>query len=442
MHLKRLKLDNFRRFRDFKIDFHEQLTVIVARNGLGKTSVLDAITVALGTFIGAFDLGKANHLERSDATYLRIPNSSDREQQYPITVYAEFDDPSMKVCRQLTGPKNKTTIKDAIEITSYGKKLQQSVRDMSLEALPVVAYYGTGRLWKAHKNKERKRVLSESRTMGYEDCLSSISNFTQLQQWMTKASHAFLQQLIAEATLEGFHNPYPDPIHIGTKIEVIQEAVNQMLSEEGWSKFEYYIEYEELAMFHNEHGILPISLLSDGVRAMVSLVADLAFRCVKLNGFLGDEVLNKTKGIVLIDEVDLHLHPAWQQTVLPNLLKVFPSIQFIVTTHSPQVLSTIHRENIRLIGKTEDILSATLPLRITYGEPSDNVMHSVMEVDPQPPIKEKVDLQELTELVDQGAYASQKAQDLRRELIAILGETHPQLQRIARSIQRQEFLKR
>lgn len=385
MRLKRLKLNNFRRFRDFEIDFHEQLTVIVARNGLGKTSVLDAITVVLGTFVGAFDFGKATHLERSDATYLRTPDNPYGRQQYPITVYAEFDDPSMKVCRQLTGPKNKTTIKDAIEITSYGKKLQQSVRDINLEALPVVAYYGTGRLWKAHKNKERKRVLSESRTMGYEDCLSSISSFTQLQQWMTKASFALLQQFMAERTRKVFHNPYPDKIHIATEIAVIQKAVNQMLSEAGWNEFEHSFYHDELTMFHDDHGILPVSLLSDGVRAMVSLVADLAFRCVKLNGFLGDQVLNETKGIVLIDEVDLHLHPSWQQTVLPNLLKIFPSIQFIVTTHSPQVLTTVKPECIRGLLLDKNLTVVKHDFDFSDGAETQVLLGDILGVETRPP---------------------------------------------------------
>jgi predicted ATP-binding protein involved in virulence len=149
------------------------------------------------------------------------------------------------------------------------------------------------------------------------------------------------------------------------------------------------------------------------------------------------------EGVVLIDEIDLHLHPSWQQRILPDLLRTFPGIQFIVTTHSPQVLTTVRRENIRVIGPNSvGQLIAEPPLAMTYGEPSGGVMHSVMQVDPQPPVVEKANLQRLTECVDQGRYDTEEAKRLQRDLMAALGEQHPQLQRLQRSIQRQEALKR
>ncbi|HOB63223.1 MAG TPA: ATP-binding protein, partial [Candidatus Competibacteraceae bacterium] len=110
-------------------------------------------------------------------------------------------------------------------------------------------------------------------------------------------------------------------------------------------------------------------------------------------------------------------------------------------THSPQVLSSVRRENIRVIGPDPSgRIVAQPPLAMTYGEPSGDVMHSVMLVDPQPPVSEKADLQRLTEWVDQGNYASAEATQLMQSLITALGEQHPQLQRLRRSIQRQEAL--
>jgi predicted ATP-binding protein involved in virulence len=90
-------------------------------------------------------------------------------------------------------------------------------------------------------------------------------------------------------------------------------------------------------------------MLSDGVRAMVSLTADLVWRCVKLNPNFGEHAAQKTQGIVLIDELDMHLLPSWQQTVIDAITKTFPNIQFIITTHSPQLLSTVPSDCIRII---------------------------------------------------------------------------------------------
>lgn len=196
MKLKELTLINFRRFKELNINFHPDVTVIAAKNGQGKTSILDAATVVLGTFVGAFDLGKAKHLEVNDARYHRHEGMAENEQIFPVRLEAELSNLKGRTVRELTGNKNKTTIKDAAELTVYGKKLMEKVRSLDSVELPVMAYYGSGRLWKEHYNVTRKSVLSESRTMGYEDCFTSASSFTQVQQWMSKATFAALQQRI------------------------------------------------------------------------------------------------------------------------------------------------------------------------------------------------------------------------------------------------------
>ena len=106
MKIKNITLSNFRRFDQIKMDFHDKLTVIVARNDHGKTSFLDAITIALGTFVGAFDNGKATHISISDARYLSRSDSTFREQQYPVAIEANFAEPDLFVLRELTGKKS------------------------------------------------------------------------------------------------------------------------------------------------------------------------------------------------------------------------------------------------------------------------------------------------------------------------------------------------
>ncbi|SFR38723.1 Predicted ATP-binding protein involved in virulence [Marinobacter gudaonensis] len=433
MKLETLKLRNFRRFKSLDISFHPELTVLAARNGQGKTSVLDAATIALGTFVGAFDLGKAKHIAQTDARYQRLSGHSDNEQAFPVSLEATLSNMIAPVVRELHGAKGRTTIKHAGELTKLGRQLMKRVQALEPVPLPLMAYYGSGRLWNAHKNMSRKAVLSESRTLGYEDCFSSASSFTQVQQWMTKATFAVLQHKSMEA-YEGYT--------LAHQIEGIQNTVDKVLSNEGWSDFHYSVQHEELAMTHSEMGVLPVSLLSDGVRAMVSLVADMAWRCAKLNPQMGEKAQEQTTGIAFIDEVDMHLHPEWQQTVIQTLRDAFPLIQFVVTTHSPQVMSTIRRENIRVIQSNKaGEARAEEPLARTYGEPSNTVLQGVMFVDPQPPVKEKQDLKRLTELVDQGLYEDSLALQLMEQLQSTLGEHHPQLQRLQRSIKRQKALK-
>jgi predicted ATP-binding protein involved in virulence len=147
-------------------------------------------------------------------------------------------------------------------------------------------------------------------------------------------------------------------------------------------------------------------------------------------------------GVMLIDEIDLHLHPSWQQRVIADLMRTFPNTQFIVTTHSPQVLSTVHRDCIRLLGKNSNgQLVATKPVAESYGEMSGDVLEGVMLVNPMPPVPEKVDLDRLTALVDQGLYDEPDIQNLLERLRGVFGNSHPQIQKLLRSIQRQKVLR-
>jgi len=373
INLQSVGLKNYRRFASLEIDFHPQLTVLVAPNGAGKSTILDAIAVAVSPFVAAFDLGKGRGIAKTDARYQRKDQSSDSEQMFPVEIIASFKEPVCQIKRELNSPKSKTTIKDANELASSGAALMLGVRHLDDVVLPMVAYYGTGRLWQEHKNMERKSVLSVSRTMGYEDCLTTASNFKQLQQWFTKATLAELQQQQMPDVYQGYS--------LKEQIRGIQSAVECVLKpSSGWQNFHYSFSHEELAMLHPDQGVLPVSLLSDGVRAMVSLVADLAWRCSKLNPHLGAKAVAETPGIALIDEVDMFLHPAWQQTVLASLQEAFPKIQFIVTTHSPQVVSTVHDESIRIITG-EKVFNAP---QGTQGAESARVLRRVFGVEPRP----------------------------------------------------------
>jgi predicted ATP-binding protein involved in virulence len=408
--IESLQLTNFRRFDSLAVDFHKELTVIVARNGQGKTSVLDAITVALGTFVGAFDMGKAQHIEKSDARLERLNELPEGESQYPVSVGARFREPDVDVRRELSGPKNKTTIRDANDITEYGTQLQTLVRAGNLEPLPLVSYYGAGRLWKVHKNMERKQVLSASRTMGYEDCLSPSSNFVQCQQWMAKATFAHLQE---QADSEEVR----PTISMGDRLHAIEEAVNHVLAEEGWSDFRYSIAHEELTMFNPASGRLPVSMLSDGVRAMVSMVADIAFRCVRLNGYMGRYAARETQGIVLIDEVDIHLHPAWQQRVLQTLRDAFPKLQFIITTHSPQVLTTVKAECIRALVSVDGKTAVRSDFQFSEGAEAQLALEDIFGVSPRPQNLDVVKkLNEYLRLIATDQWHTEAAKALRQEL--------------------------
>lgn len=158
--------------------------------------------------------------------------------------------------------------------------------------------------------------------------------------------------------------------------------------------------------------------LSDGFRSIISMVADLAYRMVRLNPQLGVEATLRTPGLVLIDEVDMHLHPLWQQTVLVDLQKAFPKVQFVVTTHSPQVLSSAPAESIRVLmwGKQ---FEGVRHVDFSLGANSNQLLQDIQNVSPRPqslPIVQ--DLKHYLELVSEDRWDSEEALALRKKLDA------------------------
>lgn len=436
MKIYNLKLENFRRFASLSIEFDERLTVIAARNGHGKTTILEGVASALGPFVGSFDNSSSKHIARSDARYYRVGTGFENDQAFPVTISASSLSPRLEWKRSLNSPKSKTTVKDAKSLSEYGAVLAKSLKDGAETTLPVICYYASSRLWNKHRKTVRRQELTRSRSSGYSDCLSSLSNFGQVEEWIKTATYASIQQ----SQQKGYG-------HAGTaeSLRGISNAVETVLQSEGWRNFHYSLTLNELVMFHEDHGILPASLFSDGVRATVMLVADLALRCARLNSPLGAEAPQETPGIVMIDEVDLHLHPAWQQRILESLLETFPKIQFIVTTHSPQVVSTVQSDRIRVITSQHGgILDgeyghAEKPALQTQGTASSEVLANVFAVDPVPEVEPANRLSEYTALVQQGLWKSDRSEALRRCLIDHFGESHPAILEVDRLIRLAEI---
>jgi predicted ATP-binding protein involved in virulence len=472
MKLKNVQITNFRCFESLSLDLDSQLTVLVAKNGQGKSSLLDAIRIGLWPFVRSFDLARnpsneiGNNISIDDIRLLKKHNGEMvRELPCRITLQGNFDLDLIenKDGRKLwtwsryrdSEAKSSKTKENAasVLITFLANAVQNQVRNIESPDfdLPIIGYYGTGRLWNQKKLVKEKKPNADfyMSLFAYRDCLDSSSSYKYFEDWFIWIFECYWEEQIKRA--ERSLSPEMGSLWKNV-IWIVQQAINEVLPEEmGWSDLEYSVSNEKSLVLNHPNGKLKVKQLSDGIRNTLGMVGDIAYRCIKLNwhylhsSLETDSVINiakETSGVVMIDEIELHLHPEWQQTVLSNLCKAFPKIQFIVTTHSPQVLSTIHRKSIRLLGKDangKDV--AVMPMAESYGELSSDVLQSIMHVNPQPPVAEKSNLDRLTALVDQGLYEMQEAKNLFAELKTVFGESHPQLQKLARSIKRQEILK-
>ena len=448
LRIDRLALRNFRCFPEISIDFHEQLTVIVANNGQGKTAILDAVAIALGPFVGAFDDGKDRAFERDDIRLLQAGTSNRMElADGGVTLEAAgvvgHQEASWK--RQLAGPKSRTTRKDAQALTDAGKKLQSQVRQET-EALttgtclPLVAYYPTDRLWNIRR-LPYKKLPRTSRMVGYTHCLESGSDFHLMADWFRYWSVNSLNRRL-KAQQEGEKIL---PNEFDNALEAVRNAINLCLKPSGWGDMDYSLEREEIVARHPQYGELPVGMLSDGIRSMLTLVADIAFRMVKLNPNLGPYAATNTNGIVLIDEVDMHLHPSWQQTVLTSLRDAFPRVQFIVTTHSPQVLTSVSAESIRLLqrdidSETGKALASVQEFQVqTQGVASSTVLAEVMDTDPVPDIEPAQWLSRYTALIEQSHQDSPEGVELKAKLVDHFGEGHPLMLECERLVRLQAY---
>lgn len=445
--LKQIELRNYRCFEQLTVALDERLTVLIARNGAGKSSVLDATAAAFGTFVGSFHTGRRGGIDSDDVRLLQTnPDLNEMEAQYPAAILAtgEVDGQSIEWARWLNTPKSGTTIKEAGPLTSIGKRMQKRVTDKETVLLPLIAYYGTGRLWNQKKKTEKKVFESEfySRTAGYQDCLDPASSYKFFEDWFRYAARADSDLRNQQRERLGSRYIEMDTAY-SPLINSIRRAVDECLKISGWHELRWSFTHQAIVMEHADFGVLEVGQLSDGVRNMIALVADIAYRMTRINSDLGREAANKTPGLVLIDEVDMHLHPEWQQVVLQSLMDAFPCVQFVVTTHSPQVISSIRREHVRVLDENmagESV--AAIPTARTYGRSNAEVMQSVMGVAPEPILPESQDLKRYMAMIEQADWRDDAVVKLRVSLEQALGADHPALIRADMVIRRREALAR
>lgn len=383
MYLEKLKLHNFRCYEKLEIDFNRQLTVLVGKNGSGKTTVLEAIAIALGTWFVGFNIVNAKGINRRTDPLRKayqIGATDDVQTQFPVEIEAwgkieESKDQILHWKRELYTPTGTMTTKDAKEIVEYAAEYQKAISEGRTDIyLPMVAYYGTGRLWDYHRQKRNDVFKVSSRTNGYIDCLDGTANVKLMMDWFQIMTINKYQR--QEENLES--NPELDTVYLA------MEKCLTNLSGYSDVKIRYNMGTQELDVYYSEQDKqrmrIPLNQLSDGYKGMISLVADIAYRMATLNPQLGTEVLSKGDGVVLIDEVDLHLHPAWQQKVIDNLMNIFPKVQFIVSTHAPAIISSVKTDKLRILSNKEVCMTANQ----VYGKDVNSVMKEIMGVNDRP----------------------------------------------------------
>ena len=380
MKINRVKLFNYRCFKELELELNDSFTILVGNNGSGKSTILDGISLGLASYFVGMKGDSPKGIDKTDVRFetYEIGSRLERQPQYParIDCCGEFCGKKIEWSRSKNTENGTTTYGDTAELTEIAKALANGVKtgDTTVE-LPVLAYYSTARLWEKKKEKRESAKLDlNSRFTGYLDCLDSMNNEKLMRKWLEQMTYIELQRGEEVPELSAVKRAILACFNTSDNTREMGKADRCTFDVKSG-------EIEITYMLPNgKKEIHPLSEMSDGYRNMLSMVADIAYRMALLNPQLLDKVTEKTSGVVLIDEIDLHLHPAWQRHIVGALKKIFPKVQFIVSTHAPSVISSVPQDEI-VILENHQVRKAEMP---TYGKDANSILKTVMDVPERP----------------------------------------------------------
>ncbi|MFO1380756.1 MAG: AAA family ATPase [Chitinivorax sp.] len=429
MKIRELYLQNFRSFPELHIQFDPLLTVIVGENGVGKTSVLDAIAIAFGRLLTKLPKIKGVSFKDTD---LRMPES---EKRAPFVHYwmhvADFSEQPIQWSNGKKRDSSEKTRKEILSSILEPEKFKAGYKQIDQFAdslidrhnsdegyyMPVIAYYGTNRAIIDEVKRRRNFRKEYSRFESLVSALNPNARFKEVFEWFNAMEDLERRK---QQEMQSFNYTLPE-------LNAVRRAIESMLP--GFSRPRTEVRplrfVIDRVLDDGTFQTLRIGQLSDGYRVMLGLVMDLARRMAQANPpYENDhgEVPDITDpldspAVVLIDEVDLHLHPRWQQRVLGDLRRTFRNTQFIVSTHSAQVLTTVKAECIRGLKYIDGKVVVKDDYQFSEGAESQLALEDILGVSPRPQGLDVVkQLNKYLELVAKDQWDSLEAAELRRKL--------------------------
>ncbi|EOX4231055.1 retron Ec78 anti-phage system effector ATPase PtuA [Vibrio cholerae] len=476
LRLASLKLIGYRGFESLDITFSQKsnITVLVGNNGSGKSSILDAIKKSLTHFVSRLSTRSYNGDQLDE---LDISNGATF-----VTVIPEFKVAEtsfsfeLSQSRPMIEPRKKSKFTELNEIGNLYRLANTEKKELSL---PLLASYTVERANDVTTKdiEESDEILSSQiwdKSKAYSKSLTGKADFKLFFRWFKEQVESENDEVsdikVIKAQIESkeseinsslmkaiLSNPetaetgeilikqYKDQINelqeqlneksnVGNKsLDSVRNAIYKFLP--GFSDLK--LKRAPLDMVVKKDGQeFSVLQLSQGEKSVLALIADIARRLTMLNPSLANPL--EGSGLVLIDEVDLHLHPSWQQKIMQRLESTFPNLQFIVTTHSPQVCHTLDSDNIWLL-KDGKKFNAPKGVR---GAVSSWVLKNLFYVEERPPEDEITKLfNKYKELVYADKYDSEEALNARKVLIDNFGKDYDEIVELDLYIENKEWEK-
>lgn len=413
--LDKIDITYFRCFESLSVPLQADVNVIVGVNGAGKTAILDAIAIALWHLVAAN--GGGGPRQRTVQGVSLRPSDLHIRPDAPDAISGRSDHVLIKAVAkdfygvtgypartESGGPRDLEWEEDILfrlpndfaygtkqsiglaDVYGYVKALWQEIRisdPKALIPLPVVAYYRANRRLSEMPNLGDIFSVSLERDRAFLGALNAGVDYQAMCQWFYRRENHELREKLQVRNDRDYQ--FPDLKAVRAAVATTLEDVERVFFDDTTLK----------VSFRNPKGTpkdLELAQLSDGYRNLLALVLDFARRLAQAHPHWEKPL--DAPGILLIDEIELHLHPQWQQQVITNLRKAFPNTQIIVTTHSPQVLTTVHRRNIKVLRDGRLFQAPADP----YGAESKRALEDVLHTDSRPPERDNENVRQLGEL--------------------------------------------
>ena len=448
MRLKTVTLKNFRCFESLTLDLHPRLTVIVGENGAGKTAVLDGIASGLTpvlTHLSSADQRLTGRgIKDADFRIQSFTGVRGREQwstaDFAQILFTTWEDLRWDYWRPSGSGKGKKPVDTWGEtaLKEHLHAITASYKTETPELTPVFAYYGASR---GHIDvPERLRSAKNNYrhpTAALVDCFNPRSDFREMLAWFDQEESSELRA--NKGVVNDDYAPF-------ASLEAVRATVVALLGK-AFRNPQFNARHKFVLERASDGAELQVNQLSQGYQSMLALAMDFARRLSIANSYLeyGNDHAQKqimmeavsvlegedpatyapfqhalsmsAPAIMLVDEIDLHLHPTWQQRVLGDLMRTFPLTQFIVTTHSPQVLTTVPRENIRVLVQDENgLMRVRTPDFSPLAHESGDALAKIMGTHREPPLPLQEQIRRYEQLVRVGQEQTEEGQNLRAAL--------------------------
>lgn len=367
MRIDSIDIVNFKGFRKETVVFNGNLTVVIGNNTAGKTTLLKALQVGLGAYLQSLSQLPGGAMYRRNFSSLDVYKAFDPIQrdyipapEKPrISVCAKFaktvteggDDAVLKSVpiqwyREFPGNYTTHTRACAGELIDMVQEMENRRNINHLcSVYPLVLSFGAKRTSDAQARTTNQKKERASRIeKAYKFALHDKVDFEGAIDWLKRYDKNIKDKKEFEGTREAFFDALQTAIPALSEIDFDNGELEAVVTVTGHKPERHHFSY-----------------MSDGLQSMINIVAEIAHRCIELNGCLGYEAIHKTPGVIMIDEVDVFLHPHWQKHVLQDLMKAFPNIQFIVSTHSPFIVQSLKEG--QLISFDKDVLLVGEPFR-------------------------------------------------------------------------------